>query len=381
MLGFPASFSGLYNKLITRGKITLSHSKSPDSSSISRTDSIFPSILTRYGQVIQEGLMTSISTSQLKLFSPLRYHMGWETPIGEQIQKPSNQGKSLRPALCLFASEALDGDWTQAIPAAVAIDLVHNFSLIHDDIQDGDTKRRNMPTLWYLWGHNKAILSGNVMHALAYKTASTLMEKGISNEKALRTSQLLSESSLSMIQGQCLDLNFEKVIEVSVEQYLEMIKLKTGTLIACSLEIGALLASDNEVQLKKFSKYGGHIGKLFQIRDDVLGIWGDSKKTGKATANDIRRKKKSLPIVYALSKATGQARRSLNRIYQSKSITENEVEEVLNILDHLGAQQFANSVVVHEAELAMKTIQHSNILPWALTEAQELIEFLVLREY
>ena len=117
--------------------------------------------------------MTSISTSQLKLFSPLRYHMGWETPIGEQIQKPSNQGKSLRPALCLFASEALDGDWTQAIPAAVAIDLVHNFSLIHDDILDGDTKRRIMPTLWYLWGHNKAILSGNVMHALAYKTAST----------------------------------------------------------------------------------------------------------------------------------------------------------------------------------------------------------------
>ncbi|MQF64600.1 polyprenyl synthetase family protein [SAR202 cluster bacterium AC-409-J13_OGT_754m] len=342
---------------------------------------MFPSILTRYGQIIQESLISSIPSSQLELFSPLRYHMGWETPIGEHIQNPSNQGKSLRSALCLFASEALNGDWKQSIPAAVAIDLIHNFSLIHDDIQDGDITRRNMPTLWYVWGHNKAILAGNVMHALAYKTALTLVNKGISHKKAMDTSRLLAESSLSMIRGQCLDLNFEKVTEISVEQYLEMIRLKTGTLIACSLEIGALLASANHIQMRRFSEYGGHIGKLFQIRDDVLGIWGDSKKTGKATANDIRRKKKSLPIVYAFNKAKGQALISLNRIYQKESVTEIEVEEVLNILDQLEAQQFASSLVAHEAELAMKTIQNSNIQPWALIEAQELIEFLVLREY
>ena len=381
MLGFPTTYSGLSNKSITRGKITLSHHNSSDSTSIPGTGTMPPSLLTRYEHPIQEGLISSISANQMDLFNPLRYHMGWETPTGEKIHNPSGHGKSLRPALCLFASEALNGDWAKSIPAAVAVDLIHNFSLIHDDIQDGDTKRRSQPTLWYLWGHNKAILAGNAMHILAYKTALMLVDNGVSHVKAMHVSRLLAESSLSMIKGQCLDLNFEKATTVSVEQYLEMIGLKTGSLIACSLEIGASLACTNQEQIRRFAEYGRHLGKLFQIRDDILGIWGDSARTGKATANDIRRKKKSLPIIYAFNKARGQDQIELKRIYQSECVTDNDVEKVLNILDDLGAQEFANCLVVQEAELAMKTLKHSNLQPWARIEAQGLIEFLILREY
>ena len=151
--------------------------------------------------------MTSISTSQLNLFSPLRYHMGWETPIGEQIQKPSNQGKSLRPALCLFASEALVGDWTQAIPAAVAIDLVHNFSLIHDDIQDKSSLRRGRPTVWSLWGVEQAINAGDALFALAHLVLQK--EHDLSPESKLDVLRLLDEACLSLTEGQAADIEFE----------------------------------------------------------------------------------------------------------------------------------------------------------------------------
>jgi geranylgeranyl diphosphate synthase type I len=311
----------------------------------------------------------------------LQYHLGWRNEQGEWLDNPQGQGKALRPALCLFACHALGGDWNKALPAAVTLELIHNFSLIHDDIQDGDIERRHRSTVWYLWGPGKALVSGNAMHCLAYQTAMELTGRGIPEDAALRVSQSLVESSLAMIEGQCMDLDFENSLSISQSQYLEMIRLKTGALISCSVQAGALLGSHDPSQEAAFVEYGAHLGRIFQIKDDLLGIWGDESQTGKSAGNDIRRRKKSYPIVYALEKARPADRKEMVAIYEKKSLSQGDVERVLAILEESGAQRHSQSLVESEASLGIQSLEGLPLQDWAKREAQELIDFLVNREY
>ena len=270
------------------------------------------------------------------------------------------------------------------MPAALALELVHNFSLVHDDIQDGDEMRRHKPTIWYVWGQPKALAVGNAMHATAYQTALALMQAGAPESKALRCSQLLVESSLSMIKGQVQDLQFEDSLDIGIDAYLGMIKLKTGALIACALRMGAILATENDNHVYAFTEYGRRLGRMFQIRDDVLGIWGDEKTTGKAgrsSDNDIRRKKKSFPIVLALQNADAPSRRRLEAIYRKQTLDQHDVDQVLDILEAVGAQESAQYMINREATQAMDALASVPISGWAGEEAQSLVDFLASREY
>ncbi len=270
------------------------------------------------------------------------------------------------------------------MPAALALELVHNFSLVHDDIQDGDEMRRHKPTIWYVWGQPKALAVGNAMHATAYQTALALMQAGAPESKALRCSQLLVESSLSMIKGQVQDLQFEDSLDIGIDAYLGMIKLKTGALITCALRMGAILATESDNHVYAFTEYGQRLGRMFQIRDDVLGIWGDENTTGKAgrsSDNDIRRKKKSFPIVLALQNADGTDRRRLEAIYRKQTLDQHDVDQVLDILEAVGAQESAQYMINREATLAMDALAPVPISGWAREEAQSLVDFLASREY
>ena len=340
-----------------------------------------PSLLTRYGERVQEELPSLLPQNDLELYQILRYHMGWVNQRGESLGTPEGQGKAIRPALCLFACQALEGDWDKALPAAAALELIHNFSLIHDDIQDGDIDRRHRPTVWYVWGQAKGVVAGNAMRCLGYQVAPRLVEKGILPEKALACSSLLVESCLSMIQGQYLDLAFEDNLNIGLDNYLEMIRLKTSSLITCSLEMGALLASNKASYVEAFARYGSHIGRVFQIRDDILGIWGKEQNTGKAAGNDIRRRKKSFPIVYSLERAQGSTRQELVSIYQKESPNEEEVNRVLAILEDTGAQDHAQALVMDEASLALENLEDVPLSSWARSEVEELVDFLVSRQY
>ena len=315
------------------------------------------------------------------LYRMLRYHMGWTDEKGDYLTNVATQGKALRPTLCLFSCEALTDDWYRALPAAAALEFIHNFSLIHDDIQDGDLERRHQPTVWALWGQPQALVAGNVMRSLADVATLKTIERGVEEEKALRASFLLTSAYLEMTQGQCLDLAFESSLEITIEDYIGMISCKTGALIRCGMELGSLIGSGDDKLTWRFRECGNFLGLAFQIRDDVLGIWGDEATTGKAVGNDIRRKKKSFPIVYALQTAGDVARSRMVRAYSQEQLEDSDVDDVLGVLDDLHAADFAQQVIGEQAGLALDAIEDVPLPPWAVGEVHDLVEFLAGREY
>ena len=291
------------------------------------------------------------------------------------------QGKALRPTLCLFACNALADDYSKAVPAAAAVELIHNFSLVHDDIQDQDVERRHQPTVWHLWGIPKALWSGNAMQCAGDLSLLNADAQDVSPATVLQVSQILTEAYLEMIQGQCLDLNFESRTDIKPNEYLYMIACKTGALIRSALQIGALLATEDQAAMKAFAEFGNHLGQAFQIRDDYLGIWGDQATLGKATDSDIRRRKKSYPVVFALEKASGRAMEDLLRIYEQEELEEDDVQRVMAVLDEVGSRENSQRLTEAAAARALEALKPVSLPRWAQNEAEELVDFLARREY
>ena len=341
-----------------------------------------PGMFARYRTWVEEALSRSVpDISRSELYILVRYHLGWSDQQGIPAEAPVSQGKALRPTLCLFASQALAQDITHALPSAAALELIHNFSLIHDDIQDQDRERRHQPTVWHLWGLPKALVAGNAMQSSGDIALLNTGCQGPDTETILKVSELLTDSYLEMIQGQCLDLAFESRTDISTEEYLQMIAYKTGSLIRSGLEIGAILSTEDPVTLQAFSRFGNYLGRAFQIRDDFLGIWGDETITGKAAGNDIRRRKKSFPIVLAFSQADGEDLKDLRRIYRKKELDEEDVTKVLAILDKVDAQDHCRQITETSAADALTALKRISLPEWAQHEAEELVEFLSRREY
>ena len=311
----------------------------------------------------------------------LRYHLGWVDQQGKPMDTSVTQGKALRPTLCLFACDALSDDYSKALPAAAALELIHNFSLIHDDIQDQDVERRHQPTVWRLWGIPKALWSGNAMQCTGDLALLDVAGQNVNPATVLQVSEILTKSYLEMIQGQCMDLNFESRTDIKSDEYLYMIACKTGALIRAGLEIGALLATEDAATVKAFAEFGEHLGQAFQVRDDYLGIWGDQATLGKATDSDIRRRKKSYPVVFALERASGRAMEDLLRIYGQEELEEDDVQRVLAVLDEVGSQENAQRVTEAAAARALEALKPVSLPQWAQSEAEDLVDFLARREY
>ena len=322
-----------------------------------------------------------LSTDGVGLYLLLKYHMGWVDQWGNQARSAISQGKALRPTLCLFACHALSQDFTRAVPAAAALELIHNFSLIHDDIQDQDRERRHQPTVWHLWGMPKALVAGNAMQSAGDLALLNTAQEDALPEVTIKISQLLTDNYLEMIEGQCLDLAFEAETVITIDEYLRMISRKTGALIRSGLEIGALVATDDAAVFRSFSRFGSCLGRAFQIRDDFLGIWGDISATGKATGNDIRRRKKSFPVVFALNQASGQSRHDLMEIYGRQELREDDVPRVLAVLDDVGAQEHSQRIIEVSAGDALDALEEIPLPSWAMEEAEDLVGFLAGREY
>ncbi len=341
-----------------------------------RARAVAPQLFDRYREGLQGALRSAVPSADPR-YSPLRYHLGWEAAGGAPVTDASVQGKALRPTLCLFACEALGGDWRDALPAAAALELIHNFSLIHDDIQDGDTERRHRPTVWSIWGQPRALMAGNSMRALAHLSLDLMPSPGVSG----RASELLTRRYLQMIEGQYLDLTFEGRLDVSVDDYIHMVSCKTGALIQCPMELGALVAGTGQASIDAFGRCGLLLGIAFQIKDDVLGIWGDTAATGKAAGNDIWRRKKSLPIVYAFQQASPGSAEALRRIYQAREVGPSEVEEVMGVLEEVGAEDYCLAQARERAALSLQSVRGLPLSEWAASNLQSMVEFLVERDY
>ena len=313
---------------------------------------------------VQSWLRDAIPRSEQGLSRLLRYHLGWEDADG--VASPSSGGKALRPVLCLTACELAGGDWHRALPAAAALELVHNFSLIHDDILDGDVLRRGRQTVWSIWGVPAALSAGNAMRVIADRTLARLEDVGVPGVSVAKASAELTRGYLEMLEGQHLDVALELRSDVTVAEYLDMIGRKTGALFATAMYLGALVATDDAETAHAFGACGRLMGMAFQVRDDYLGVWGDPDAMLKPAA-DIKRKKKSLPIVYMLEHTSDDDRVWLDEAYADDQISGPNVDRILDLLERLNAPEYvqrtaraiASAAVASAAGLCLTHEQHT----------------------
>lgn len=338
-----------------------------------------PTIFQRYRADIGEALRHELSRDQPRVYDMLRYYMGWADADGNPCT--ATEGKALRPTLCLFACDAVGGTPRQAMPAAVALELIHNFSLIHDDIQDKDETRHHRPTLWAKWGVPRALVAGNVLRIVADMALKRLRDEGVDSGLAVQVVQLLTDAHLSMIEGQYLDLRYEGRPDIRIDQYLDMVSRKTGALIRCATTLGAVIGTRDEAMVSALNKWGRSLGYVFQIRDDILGVWGDEETTGKPVGADIRRKKNSFPVVYAMSAAREHDRRALEKIYNQSQISDDDVSVVLDVMRQTNVREHAQSLAAEHCEAALHELSSVEMEPEIRDEAEELVQFLLVREH
>jgi geranylgeranyl diphosphate synthase, type I len=306
-----------------------------------------------------------------ELHEMLNYHMGWE---GEDAG-PEAQGKRIRPLLVLLCTEAAGGDWRKALPAAVAVELLHNFSLIHDDIQDNSRLRRNRPTVWVKWGMPQAINAGDVMFTLAFLAVQDLAQS-LPPERVLGASRVLQQTCLRLTEGQYLDISYEASPSLPMEAYWPMIGGKTSALLACCSELGALVAGvTDEGRLTHFREYGYSLGLAFQVLDDWLGIWGDSSQTGKSVESDLSSGKKTLPVLYALSKNGSFARRWL-----AGRIPPDEVPAVAQMLEADGADTYTLETAEALTKKSLDALRWAACQGDAFLAIEELTHMLLTRK-
>ena len=300
--------------------------------------------------------------------------MGWVDAQGAPYSGAT--GKALRPTLCLFTCEAVGGVAAQAMPVALALELIHNFSLIHDDIQDGDQERHHRPTVWVQWGIPTALVAGNAMRVLADSAMHGLLERDVALPAALHAQSILTQRYLEMIEGQYLDLSFETRTDVTPDEYLTMVAKKTGALLEAATHLGALLGTQNAERVEALRRCGRLLGLAFQARDDVLGVWGETGLTGKAVGADIRRKKKSLPVVHAFHQAGDAARKRLTELYQGDALDDSAVDAVLDVMEELGSREFSQRVAEEKAQEALEWVHRARLPTASQTQLEETASFL-----
>ena len=344
-----------------------------------REAATLPGIFHRYRSAISSALRRSLSRDDIAVYDMLKYHMGWTDIDGSPYS--ATEGKALRPTLCLFACEAVGGSMREAMPVAVALELIHNFALIHDDIQDRDEARHHRATLWAVWGVPKALVAGNALRVLADRSLGQFAEEGVDDGSALAAASVLTEAYREMIEGQYLDLSYEGRPGIGIQQYLEMISKKTGALIRSSLQLGALAGTQNATTISAFLASGRSLGYVFQIVDDVLGVWGDEDATGKPVGADIRRKKNSLPVVHAMAQARGEDRESLMQVFGKELPNDDDVTVVLEVMDRVNTKEYAHSLAADYSERALEAVAGVELAPYSRQELEDLVEFLLAREY
>ena len=331
--------------------------------------------LQRYRQPIVEALHEALALARSvtppspttaalldNLYNQIEYHLGWRTQ--DFTPEQNYPGKLLRPALTLLACEvaAISGGATEpatrqtvrrALPGAAAVELVHNFSLIHDDIEDGDEERRHRPTLWRLWGVPQAINSGDALYSLARLPLWRLVDGGVAPALVVQLAARLDGACLELCEGQHLDMTFEGRRDVSVALYLDMITRKTAALMRYAAELGGRIGAPDDPAIgARLGEFGGALGLAFQLRDDLLGVWA-AEDLGKSAAGDVRRKKMSLPVIHALENASAADARALDAIYAIPGpASDEQIAQALTIFARTGAQRRVRQAIREQCAVA-----------------------------
>ena len=301
------------------------------------------------------------------LYEMVRYHLGLDGA-------GASGGKRIRPLLGLLAYASIAGEHRRALPGAAAVELGHNFSLVHDDIEDGDRARRHRPTLWTVYGVPQAINTGDTLFSLSRIALHRLTDIGFSDSTVLRLMRLYDETCLALCEGQYIDIATSQAdTPMSVEAYFDMIGRKTAALIAASIEAGALLATEDEAVIARYRAFGWALGIAFQLNDDLLGIWGEEEATGKVPS-DLAHRKKTLPVIYALEHAGPEDRERLLELHALSDPTAEDVDEIVSILERVGARDHTRDEARRYRDQALAELDAAGVVaPAARARLQEII--------
>jgi len=303
-----------------------------------------------------------------QFYGMMQYHLGWLDRDFTEC-KVARRGKRIRSLLTLLACQGAGGKASQALPAAVAVELIHNFSLVHDDIEDRSSFRRHRETVWRIWGDAHSINVGDGLFAMARLHVGTLLDRGVAPVRVLGAIRALDEACLALTEGQFLDLQFERTERISLDDYLWMIRGKTAALLAAACQIGACVATDDPAMIKAMREFGFNVGMAFQIEDDIMGIWGDSATTGKDTGDDIIQKKKTLPIVFALDPVlvvgAGEPPQNafalIDEVYGLEVVSLEDAKRVADALKATGAREYCEDLSRQYTLEALKALSHPNL--------------------
>jgi geranylgeranyl diphosphate synthase type I len=322
-------------------------------------DSITNNYLDAIELELKHAVAHSDSFKDSRLYEMMAFHMGWM----DDFTQSYHRGKRIRPLLVLLTCSAAGGDWNLALPGASAVELIHNFSLIHDDIEDDSPLRRGRPTVWKKWGIPQAINTGDAMFALAHLEAVRL-SRTVDPSVGLKAVEILQQTCLHLTLGQFLDLSYETRNDINIDDYWPMVEGKTAALISASAEIGALSALCSERVTGQYRKFGRLLGLAFQVQDDYLGIWGKLSLTGKSNQSDLVNGKITLPVIYGLVRDGEFARR-----WVSGPIRSDDLPGVVRLLEAEGADKFAqehSNRLLEEALAILHEVQPHGIAGEAL---------------
>ena len=314
--------------------------------------------LKKYSEIMLPAIETELQHQVARLDEPrnrlfyemLTYHMGW---TGEGAG-PDATGKRIRPLIVLLVVASHKSKWLHASPAAAAIELVHNFSLVHDDIQDNSDKRRGRTTVWKKWNMPQAINVGDALFVISNQAILDLA-KNYSANIVVRSAAVIHNACLDLTRGQYLDMAYENRNDLSIEDYWKMIEGKTAALLSACTQVGAILGGADDETIEQYRIFGRDLGLAFQVQDDILGIWGNEALTGKSTASDFVEGKNSLPILYGISQKGKFAQR-----WNMSAIHPDEVAEVAQMLVNEGARDYAQREAERLTNQALETLEKVN---------------------
>ncbi len=328
-------------------------------------------LLTRYAEQISDYLRASALPVRSFTGQMAGYHMGWLDRDGGSARYAP--GKLVRPALCLWAAQACGGSIKEALAVACGIEWIHNFTLIHDDIQDGDQHRRNRETVWSIWGNAQGINAGDALHALAFRT---LTQQSAHPQRHLQAIRAIADAVLVVVEGQSLDLALEGNPQTSVRTYLRMIASKTAALIGASCEAGAIVAGASMTQSLALQRAGKLLGMAFQIHDDWLGTWGDPNATGKSSSGDLGRCKLTYPVVVGYARMPHTERARMRALFSRRG---GDAQEMRTLLEAAGGPQVTRDAPRHFARKAVALVRSLHLPQSFADDFTEVAEYVTSR--
>jgi geranylgeranyl diphosphate synthase type I len=327
-----------------------------------------PETVSRARDLVWPELHAAVDSLEPDIRAVAVHHFGWD-------EDGAGGGKAVRPALALASAAAVGAPPETAVEGAVAVELVHNYSLLHDDIMDRDQERHHRPAAWTVFGEARAILAGDALVNLANQV---LLRR--ETPEAMRAASLLVDATARMIAGQSEDMSREGRLDVRIEEVTAMHAAKTGALLSCASSIGAVLAGADDAVVGRLASFGIQVGIAFQAVDDLLGIWGRPELTGKPTWNDLRQRKSSLPVVAALDTSGNEAQR-LRALLSQRDLSEAEIAEAAKLVEACGGRRYAAEEAQRRLALALRELDRGPIETGAREELEGLARFIVEREF